>query len=484
MSESAATRQTDVVVIGAGPGGYAAAFAAADRGRKVLLVDADEHPGGVCLNRGCIPSKTLLHIAHLINEAREAEHWGLKFAAPEIDLAKLRKWKDEVIGKNAGGIRQLAKSRNVELVRAWARFEDSHTLLLSSERGGPPDQGRVRFAYAILATGSRPTAIPAFNIDSPRVMNSTSALELPNVPQSLLVIGGGYIGLEMGTVYAALGSEVTVVEMTDGLLPGADRDLVRVLQARLKKTFKAIHLNTKVAAIADTGTAVSVTFEPARPDAKSSVPANADFERVLIAVGRTPNSEGLGLENTKVKIINRGFVEVDDRRCTTDEHIYAIGDLAGEPMLAHKASYEAKIVAGVLAGENAVVDARAIPAVVFTDPEIAWAGLTETQARQAGREIVVAKFPWGASGRATALGRNDGLTKVIASPDSGRVLGVGIVGVGAGELIAEGVLAIEMGATASDVGMSIHAHPTLSETMGEAAEVAFGTTIHLAPPHR
>ncbi len=484
MSESAAMRETDVVVIGAGPGGYAAAFAAADRGRKVLLVDAGEQPGGVCLNRGCIPSKTLLHMAYLINDAREAEQWGLKFAPPEIDLAKLRKWKDDVIGKNAGGIRQLAKSRNVELVRAWARFEDSQTLLLSSERGGPPDQGRVRFQYAILATGSRPTAIPAFNIDSPRVMNSTSALELPNVPQSLLIVGGGYIGLEMGTVYAALGSEVTVVEMTDGLLPGADRDLVRVLQARLKKTFKAIHLNTKVAAIADTGNGISVTFEPAGADAKSPAPANAEFERILVAVGRTPNSEGLGLENTKVKIIARGFVEVDEHRRTADEHIYAIGDIAGEPMLAHKASYEAKVVAEVLAGENVAVDARAIPAVVFTDPEIAWAGLTETQAQQAGREIVVAKFPWGASGRATALGRNDGLTKVIASPESGRVLGVGIVGVGAGELIAEGVLAIEMGATAADVGMSIHAHPTLSETVCEAAELVSGTTIHLAPPRR
>lgn len=482
MSAANGVRETDVVVIGAGPGGYAAAFAIADRGIKVVLVEADEQPGGVCLNRGCIPSKALLHVARLINETQEAEEWGLKFAAPEIDLGVLRKWKDQVIGKNAGGVRQLAKARGVEIIRAWGRFEDSQTLLLSSERGGEPDQGRLKYKHAVLASGSRPTAIPAFNINSPRVINSTGALELPSVPKSLLVVGGGYIGLEMGTVYSALGSEVTVVEMTDGLLPGADRDLVRVLQARLKKTFKRIYLNTKVASLSDTGNAVSVKFEAAGD--KGDAPGTEEFERVLVSVGRTPNSEGLGLENTKAKVIERGFVEVDDQLRTADEHIFAIGDVAGEPMLAHKASYEAKIVAEVLAGEPAVKDCRAIPAVVFTDPEIAWAGLTETQAKQQGRDITIAKFPWGASGRATAMGRNDGLTKIIASPETQRILGIGIVGIGAGELIAEATLAIEMGASATDVGMTIHAHPTLAETVGEAAELAFGTTIHQAPPRR
>jgi len=478
MAES--VREIELVVIGAGPGGYTAAFAAADRGMKVVLVDADPQPGGVCLNRGCIPSKTLLHIAKLINEAREAEAWGVQFGFPKVDVAALRQWKDQVIGKNAHGVRQLAKSRGVELVRAWARFENSTTLLLSSVRGGEPDEGRLKFKRAILAAGSRPTTIPALNVDSPRVMNSTTALELPDVPKSLLVIGGGYIGLEMGTVYAALGSEVTVVEMTDGLLPGADRDLVRVLQVRLKKTFKQILLNTQVVKMEDTGQAVSVSF-----DSGSGSSAKQVFDRVLVAVGRTPNSDGLGLENTQVKLTQRGFVEVDDKRCTADAHIYAIGDVVGEPMLAHKASREGKVAAEVLAGGSATFDARAIPAVVFTDPEIAWAGLTETQAKQEGIDIEIAKFPWGASGRATAIGRNDGVTKLIVSPGSRRLLGVGIVGVDAGELIAEGVLGIEMGASAEDVAMSIHAHPTLSETVGEAAELVFGTATHVyRPPSR
>jgi dihydrolipoamide dehydrogenase len=476
MGASTDMRETDLVVIGAGPGGYAAAFAAADRGIKnVVLVDADEQPGGVCLNRGCIPSKTLLHIARLITEAHEAQSWGIRFARPEIDLAALRRWKNDVIAKNANGVRQLAKARGVEIVRAWARFEDSQTLLLRQEAGGQTNESRLRFQHAILAVGSRPTAIPSLNIDSPRVMDSTSALDLPDVPKSLLVVGGGYIGLEMGTVYAALGSEVTVVEMTDGLLAGADRDLVQVLQKRLNRTFKAIYLNTKVVQMADAGGGISVEFDNT---AGESLPSQ-QFDRVLIAVGRTPNNQGIGLENTKVKVTPRGFVEVDERRRTADEHIYAIGDIAGEPLLAHKASYEAKIAVEAIIGGPAAFDARAIPAVVFTDPEVAWAGLTATEAAQRGTKVEIAKFPWAASGRATALGRNDGLTKFIVSPASKRVLGVGIVGVGAGELIAEGVLAIEMGALAEDVGMSIHAHPTLSETVGEAAELAHGTTTHL-----
>lgn len=477
--------ETDLVVIGAGPGGYAAAFAAADRGMRTALVDADERLGGVCLNRGCIPSKTLLHIAKLIGEAREAHSWGVTFSGPQINLDALRKWKNDVVAKNGNGVKQLAKSRGVQVVRAWARFENSETLLLSSQPGGEPDRGRLKYKHAILATGSLPARIPAFDIGSPRVMDSTGALDLPDIPKSLLVVGGGYIGLEMGTVYAALGSEVSVVEMTDGLLPGADRDLVRVLANRLKTTFKAIYLSTKVARIEDVLSGVKVTFEKAGSGDGGS-PPEARFDRVLVAVGRTPNSKGLGLENTKVKVIQRGFVEIDDQCRTADEHILAIGDVAGEPMLAHKASYEARIAVEVIAGDKgARKDVRAIPAVVFTDPEIAWAGLSETQAAKEGQKIEVAKFPWGASGRATAIGRNDGLTKIITAPHTKRVLGVGIVGVGAGELIAEGTLAIEMGASAADIGMTIHAHPTLSETIGEDAEIAAeGRTTHIFRPQK
>lgn len=477
------TIETDLVVIGAGPGGYAAAFAAADRGIKTVIVDADERPGGVCLNRGCIPSKTLLHAARIIAETHEAKAMGITFGEPKIDVDALRKWKDDVIAKNANGVRQLAKSRGVQLVRAWARFENSTTLLLSSQPGGEPDPGRLTYRHAILATGSLPARIPAFDIGSPRVIDSTGALDLPDIPKSLLVVGGGYIGLEMGTVYAALGTEVTVVEMTDGLLPGADRDLVRVLANRLKKDFKAILLNTKVARLEDTLKSVRVTFEKV---GEGEAPPPAEFDRVLVAVGRVPNSRNLGLENTKVKVIERGFVEIDNQCHTADEHILAIGDVAGEPMLAHKAHYEALIAVEVIAGvKGAAKDARAIPAVVFTDPEVAWSGLTETQAAEQGIQIEVAKFPWGASGRATAIGRNDGLTKFIIAPDSKRILGVGIVGVNAGELIAEGTLAVEMGATAADVGMTIHAHPTLAETIMEGAEIAAaGTTTHIFRPPR
>ena len=472
-------RSVDVVVIGAGPGGYAAAFAAADKGMNVVIVDGDEQPGGVCLNRGCIPSKALLHIAKLINEAHEAEAWGVKFAKPKIDIDALRKWKNNVVGKNAGGVKQLAKMRNVEIIQAWARFENSTTLLLSSKPGGDADLGKLTYKHCILAVGSSPTVIPAFQVDSDRVMDSTAALELPDVPKSMLVIGGGYIGLEMGSVYAALGTEVSVVEMTDGLLPGADRDLVRILQKRLESSFKEILLQTKVTGVKASAKEVGINFETADGKARSE-----KYERVLIAVGRTPNSKNLGLENTKVKVIERGFVEINDKQQTADEHIYAIGDIAGEPMLAHKASREAKVAVEVLAGEPGAFDVRAIPAVVFTDPEIAWAGLTETQAKAKGIDVQVGKFPWGASGRATAIGRNDGLTKILAAPGSQTVLGVGIVGAGAGELIAEGVLAIEMGATVEDVALSIHPHPTLSETVMEGAELTFGTTTHFAPAKR
>ena len=499
------TRNTQLVVIGAGPGGYAAAFAAADRGISTILVDADPQPGGVCLNRGCIPSKALLHIARIISETREAAEWGIAFGEPKIDIDAVRRWKESIISKNAAGIRQLAKSRRVEIVRAWARFENSQTLLLSSQQGGPADLGRLTFEHAIIATGSRPTIPPALRVDSPRIMDSTSALELPEIPKRLLIVGGGYIGLEMGTFYSALGSEVSVVEMTDGLLPGADRDLVRVLQNRLKKSFKQIMVSTRVIGLRDTGNEVEVMLEPAQTAASTTGSTVAEsisttaspqtFDRVLIAVGRTPNSDGLGLENTAVQIASphaisstspRGFIETNEKCQTADPHIYAIGDVAGEPMLAHKASKQAKVAAAVIVGDKnkATFDVRAIPGVVFTDPEVAWTGITEDLAKTKGIDVTLGKFPWGASGRATAMGRNDGLTKVIAEAQTQRIIGVGIVGVGAGELIAEATLAIEMGATAKNVGLTIHAHPTLAETLGEAAELVHGTATHIFRPPR
>jgi len=479
------TRETEVVVIGAGPGGYAAAFAAADRGMQVTLVDPSEKLGGVCLNRGCIPSKTLLHLARVITETKEVSEWGLKFGSPKIDLNAIRKWKDTVIAKNAAGVGQLAKARGVQIINAWARFKDSQTLLLSSTPGGTPDQGELRYGHAILAVGSRPAVIQSLNIKSPRVMDSTAALEIPEIPKTMLVIGGGYIGLELGTVYAALGCQVSVVEATDGLLPGADRDLVRVLEKRVRETFKDIYLKTKVVQLEDTGKSVRVTFDRTRvTDTDVEPPPEQEYDRVLIAVGRTPNSQGLGLDNTQVTVNAKGFVEIDKSCRTADPHIYAIGDVAGEPMLAHKAAHEARVAVEAIAGEAAVFDARAIPAVVFTDPELAWAGLTETQAAQQNIPVEVARFPWGASGRATAIGRNDGLTKVIVAPDTKRVLGVGICGVHAGEMISEGVLAIEMGAVAHDIALSIHPHPTLSETVGEGAELAYGSATHLYRPPR
>lgn len=476
-------RQTDVVVIGAGPGGYTAAFAAADLGLQVVLVDAGEQPGGVCLNHGCIPSKTLLHIAKLINETRDAQNFGVTWPEPQIDLDTLRNWKNQVITRNANGIRQLAKARNVELIRAWARFENPNTLALSSQQDGEPDLGRIEFQRAVIATGSRPMIPDALNMDSPYVWNSSDALALPDIPKTLVVVGGGYIGLELGTVYAALGSEVTCVEMTDGLLPGIDRDLVRILQMRLRKTFANIYLQTQVISAADTGQRVSVHFQTtgSAGPGKSTQPAQQEFDRVLVAVGRQPNSGGLGLENTKVTTNQNGFIEVNQKLQTHEGSIYAIGDVIAGPMLAHKASYEARAIAEILAGKSAQAEPRHIPAVVFTDPEIARVGLTETEAKEAGLDITVAKFPWGASGRASSIGRNDGVTKIIANSSTKQVLGVDIIGVGASELIAEAVLAIESNATRDTLRRCIHPHPTLSETIFECAELVFGTTTHQAP---
>jgi dihydrolipoamide dehydrogenase len=466
--------ETELAVIGAGPGGYAAAFHAADRGMKVALIDADPKPGGVCLHRGCIPSKALLHVARVIHEAREAKAWGVNFAEPQLDLAALRKWKTDVVSKLAGGVTQLCKARKVNLIQARAAFVDSHTLQLQSYRGkSPADADFLNFEQAILATGSLPAAPRNLQIEHERVMDSTSALELNDVPQRLLVVGGGYIGLELGTVYAALGSRVTVVELTDGLLPGVDRDLVRPMERRLRNMFEVIHLNTKVEQLEPAEDGVKVTLEG------SDVQPNQTFDKVLVAVGRRPNSSHLGLEHTKVRVNGRGFVQADRRGRTDDPRIFAIGDVAGEPMLAHKASREAKVVVEALAGEPAEFDNIAIPAVVFTDPEIAWCGLTENQAQAEGRTVRVARFPWTASGRALTLGRTDGVTKLIFDPETERLLGVGIVGVGAGELISEGVLAVEMGAVARDIAESIHPHPTLTETVAESAEAFLGHATHL-----
>jgi dihydrolipoamide dehydrogenase len=464
--------ETELIVLGAGPGGYAAAFLAADKGMQVTLIDALDKPGGTCLYVGCIPSKALLHAAKLITDAREAAAWGIHFAQPKIDLDALRAQETKIVETLGKNLVELSKRRKVEYVKARATFAASHTLRL--------DNGSSRrFKHCVIAVGSSPVLPPSLKIESSHVMDSTAALQLKDVPPSLLVVGGGYIGLELGCVYAPLGSQVTVVELTDGLLPGVDRDLVRPLQSRLEGQFQKIHLGTKVTKLAETPDGVRATLEG--PEVSEREPV---FARVLVAVGRRPNSRGLGLENTKVQLDDKGFIRVDEQRRTTDENIYAIGDVAGEPMLAHKATHEGKVAVEAIAGEPAAFDSRAIPAVVFTDPEIAWCGLSETEAKRQGREIKVVRFPWGASGRAATLARTEGLTKLVTEPETERILGVGIVGAGAGELIAEGVLAVEMAASARDLALTIHPHPTLSETIGEAAESLYGPTTHLFRPRR
>lgn len=477
MSESPKQRESDVVVIGAGPGGYTAAFLAADHGRKVTLIDAGEQPGGVCLNRGCIPSKTLLHMARLLSEAREAADRGVSFQRASVDLEKLRAWKNEVVSRNASGLRQLAQARRVEMVRARARFLGSRVLRLTDASG---DDLRVGFNHAIIATGASPARLPGLTVESDRIMDSTAALELPEIPGSLLVIGGGYIGLEIGTVYAALGSRVTVVEMTADLLPGADRDLVRILHNRLKKSFANIMLKSKVVSLAEAGQGISATIATEGADS----PTQQVFDRVLIAVGRLPNSSELDLELAGVEVDRQGFIRVSQQLRTGNERAFAIGDVAGGLMLAHKAAHEARVAVEVLAGRDARSVPAVVPCVAFTDPEVAWVGLTETEAAAKGIPFEAARFPWAACGRAASIGRTDGLTKILVSPDDKRILGVGIVGTGASELVAEGVLAIEMKATAREVARCIHAHPTLSETVGEAAESALGITPHILRPRR
>jgi len=470
------TKSVNIAVVGGGPGGYAAAFLAADLGMSVTLIDPEANPGGVCLYRGCIPSKALLHVAKLMEESEQAKNWGIEFGAPKVDLARLRSFKENVVKKLTGGLGILSKQRKVHYLQGRAAFENPTTLRVSKTDGS---EQSLTFDRIVIATGSRPAIVPTLKLETPRLMDSTGALNLEDIPGSLLVVGGGYIGLELGSVYAALGTRVTVVEMLSGLLPGADRDLVQPLHKRLEKRFEGIFLNTTVAFLKDEGSGVRATLQAQDGKQQEKV-----FDRVLVSVGRKPNSEIAGLDKTKVQVGQRGFIQVNKQLQTDDPSIYAIGDVVGEPMLAHKASHEGRVAIEAIAGHKVAFEPSAIPAVVFTDPEVAWCGLTESQAQKETREVKVARFPWAASGRAITLDRPEGMTKLIFDPQSERVLGAGIVGAGAGELIAECVLAIEMAALASDVAMTIHPHPTLSETIMESAEVLFGTSTDLYRPKR
>jgi dihydrolipoamide dehydrogenase len=454
-----------LVVIGAGPGGYAAAFKAAELGLAVTLIDPEINPGGVCLHRGCIPSKALLHVAKLVSEAEESVEIGVSFAKPRIDVERIRSWKNEVVGKLTGGLGAKVLKMKISYLRGTAQFKDSKTLLVTTADGV---EGELVFEQAILATGSRPIMLPGIELDSLKIIDSTGALELTDIPKTLLVVGGGYIGLELGSAYAAMGSQVSVVEMTNGLLPGCDRDLVSILKRRLDNKFASILLSTKVVELKEQKNGVSVSLEDKKGDQSKK-----RFDKVLIAIGRRPNTENLGLENTDIKLDGKNFVVVDGQQRTAESHIFAIGDIAGEPMLAHKAYAEASVAAEVAAGRKAVFDPRAIPAVVFTDPEIAWCGLTETVAREQNIKVKTAKMSWRGNGRTLTLGRDDGMTKLIVDPETDRILGVAVAGPGAGELIAEGVVAMEMAAVSEDLRKSIHPHPTLSETIYDAAEMLF-----------
>ncbi|VAX38602.1 Dihydrolipoamide dehydrogenase of pyruvate dehydrogenase complex [hydrothermal vent metagenome] len=468
-------KKIELLVLGGGPGGYPAAFEAADRGMNVALVDDAPLPGGVCLHRGCIPSKTLLHAAKLIHEARDANAIGISFGEPKIDLDKIRSFKNGVIEQLTGGIAGLAKRRGVELINGRGTFISSTQIEVTNAEG---DSEIISFEKAMIATGSSPVMPSLFDIGDTRVMDSTGALMLEDVPKKLLVIGGGYIGLEMGSVYSALGADVTVVEMTSTLLPGADRDLVGPLKRKLTEQFAAIHLKTKVLGLTATKNGIIAELEG------DEVEPQQTFDRVLVAVGRSPNSQQIGLEKTSVELDDRGFVKINNKLQTADEHFFAIGDVAGEPMLAHKATRQGRVAVEVIAGEDVLFSPKSIPAVVFTDPEIAWCGMTETEAKLKKIKLKASRFPWAASGRAQSLGRTEGITKVLADPETGSIVGVGIVGPGAGELIAEGVLAIEQGLKAKDLAAAIHAHPTLSETMMESAEGIFGQATHIYRPPR
>jgi len=450
--------KTEIVVVGSGPGGYAAAFYAADLGKKVILVEREKRLGGVCLNRGCIPSKALLYATHQIINARESAHRGITFAEPSVDVAKLRQWKESILAKLSGGVATLAKMRGVQVIAGRGYFEGSQTLRVETEQG----QQFIQFKHAILAVGSLAAMPKAFDLGNPRIMTSTEALEAPDVPENLLVVGGGYIGMELGTVYAALGSKIVLVEALENVLTGADPDLARFVVANAKKAFKEIRLKAKVLKMATAGKQIKVAMEF---DGKK---IEELYDRVLVAVGRVPNSADIGLENTKVKLDEKGFVKVNDQQQTDDPNIYAIGDIAGGILLAHKAHKEARIAVEALVGENSVpLGETVIPAVVFTDPELAWCGLTEAEAKEQGVAVEISKFPWSASGRALSFDRVDGMTKMLIEPETGP-----------GELIAEATLAMEMGAMAEDIALTIHAHPTLSETLMECADAFYGYATH------
>ncbi len=464
----------DVLVLGAGPGGYTAAFRAADLDLRVALIERYPALGGVCLNVGCIPSKALLHAAAVIDEAAAMAEHGVVFGQPVIDVDKLRGFKEKVVGQLTGGLAAMAKQRKVTVIQGRGCFSGAHEITVETNDGNR----QVSFAKAIIAAGSRPFKLPGLPWDDPRIMDSTDALELRDVPRRLLVIGGGIIGLEMAGVYQGLGSEVTVVELTEQLMPGADKDLVRPLQKRITDRYAGIFVSTKVTAIKAMDDGLHVSFEGA------SVPANTVFDRVLVSTGRIPNGKLIGAEAAGVEVTERGFIPVDRQMRTSVPHIFAIGDIVGQPMLAHKATHEAKVAAEVCAGMKTAFEARVIPSVAYTDPEVAWAGLTETEAKDQGVDYKVGKFPWAASGRAIGIGRTEGFTKLLFDPATHRVIGAGIVGPHAGDLIAECVLAIEMGAEAGDIGLSIHPHPTLSETVAMSAEVFEGTITDLYIPRR
>ena len=465
------TQKTEVVVLGGGPGGYAAAFRAADLGLDVALVDMEGRLGGVCLFRGCIPSKTLLAVSELIHDVRRANDKGLTFGEPELDLDKLRQWKNDVIDKLAKGLVTLCDKRGVQLVQGRGVFEGSDIVRLHDAHA---DVSHFKFRHAIISTGSRPITLPGIAMKKGgRIMDSTGALELTDIPDSLLVVGGGYVGVELGSVYASLGSRVTVVEMDERLMAGADEDLVKPLAARLEELFEAIHTGTRVKSLEEKQDRVDVVLEGQIDQPEQS------FDRVLISIGRHPNSKGIGLENTKVEVDDRGFILVDEQRRTRDEKIFAIGDVVGGAMLAHKAIFEGKVAAEVIAGAPSAFDVQAMPAVVYTDPQLAWCGLTEQEAKAQNRSIKVSRFPWASWGRAVSMGVARGITKMTVDGDTERVLGVGIVGREAGEMIAEGVLAVEMGALAEDLALTIHPHPTLSEAEEEAAEAFLGSSTHI-----
>jgi len=465
------TQETEVLVIGGGPGGYAAAFRAADLGLDVTLVDSEGRLGGVCLYRGCIPSKTLLYVTEMMHDARRSADMGLIFGEPGVDLEKMRQWKNQVVNRLAGGLTELCKKRGIQLVAGRVVFEGSDRARVL---GG--EVPHIKFRHAILASGSHEASLPGTEFKKGgRIMGSSGALALADIPERLLVVGGGYVGVELGSVYASLGSRVTVVEWLDRLMMGADRDLVHVLQRKLEDLFEGIHYKTKVKFLEERGDKVHVTLEG------EVEPAGQIFDRVLIAVGRRPNSKDMGLENTRVKLDERGYVLVDEQMRTADDKIFAVGDVVGGVMLAHKAMHEGKVAAEVIAGHPSAFDFRAIPAVVYTDPQIAWCGLTEEQARKENRPVKISRFPWSASGRAASMGISKGMSKLIVDEETNRVLGMGIVGREAGEMIAEGVLAVEMGALADDIALSIHPHPTLSEGEGEAAEAFLGSSTHILP---